>query len=64
MKLSKGDSLVIDPQIHIIGTGKETYLWIGDDSDNKSTIRCFATKSGPKTLEKFAKEILKAISKV
>lgn len=61
LKLRKGDiRIVIQPEIHISGTGKNTYLWIGDDSP-VSHINCFGTKSGAKTLEKFAKEILKSL---
>jgi hypothetical protein len=41
-------------EIKIVGTGKNTYLWIGGDG-------CFGYKSGPKTLEALAKSILKAL---
>lgn len=48
-----------EPIIDITGTGRYAYIWIGNNSkDNKM---CYATLSGRKTLEKLAKEILKAI---
>lgn len=49
------------PIISFIPNGKRTFIWIGnDEKDNKL---CFATVSGPKTLEKFAKALLKALKK-
>lgn len=49
----------LDPIIHITGTGKSAYLWIGND--HKFNKACYATLSGVKTLEKLAVSILKAL---
>lgn len=46
----------INGQIDIVGTGKQTYLWIGNSY-------CFGTLSGQKTLEKLAKNILKSLKR-
>lgn len=60
-KLKEGSHLnAKQPIIGITGTGKQTYIWIGNNAtDNKA---CYATLSGPKTLEKFAKQLLKALN--
>ena len=47
------------PIISVIGGGKDTYLWIGNDEDDSKF--CFATLSGRVTLRKFANSILAAI---
>ena len=49
----------LDPIINITGTGKNTYLWVGND--HQFDKACFATLSGTKTLETFAINILKAL---
>lgn len=56
MKLQQGESLITqgNNEIHVTGTGKETYLWIGGNG-------CYGTLSGPKRLESLAKSILKAL---
>lgn len=43
-----------DPVIQFIPNGKRTYLWIGGK-------RVFGTLAGPKTLEKFARQLLAAL---
>lgn len=63
LKLKEGESYAKAPNspiIGITGTGRSTYLWIGNDSENDKF--CFATVSGAKRLEKFAREILKSIN--
>lgn len=55
-KIKPGDSIYKDsPEIHIVGTGRLTYIWIGGDKV------CFGHLSGQKTLEALAKNILKSI---
>lgn len=44
----------INGQIDIVGTGKQTYIWVGNSY-------CFGSLSGQKTLEALAKNILKAL---
>lgn len=48
-----------EPAMFVTGAGNYTYIWVGNDfyEDKK----CFATVSGPKTLERFAVNILKAL---
>jgi hypothetical protein len=61
-KLVKGDSQERQPNepvLHITGTGKNTYLWVGNDA--KEDGFCFATLSGKATLEKLANSILEAL---
>ncbi len=58
-KLKEGHSvpcLANKPSIFITGTGRNTYLWIGNNSDDSGW--CFATMSGRKTLRKLARKIL------
>ena len=47
------------PIIHVASSGKDTYLWIGNDED--ASKFCFGTLSGRVTLRKFANSILAAI---
>lgn len=47
------------PIISIVGRGCNVYLWVGNDAEKNK--RCYATKSGNKTLEKFARELLAAV---
>ncbi len=47
-------------ELLIVGTGKNTYLWSGPDDVGLSVCLAF---SGPKTLEKFARSLLKALGK-
>ena len=47
------------PIISVIGGGKDTYLWIGNDEDESKF--CFATLSGRATLRTLANSILAAI---
>jgi hypothetical protein len=49
------------PVIFISVTGKNTYLWIGNNAEDDKG--CYATLSGPKTLGKLAKGILEALKK-
>lgn len=50
-----------EPKLKIIQEKNKVVLWIGnDDGYNDLT---YATVSGPKTLEKFAKALLKALKK-
>ena len=46
------------PIISVIGGGKDTYLWIGNDEDDSNF--CFGTLSGQKTLRLLANSILAA----
>lgn len=57
--LDEGERLNRSPQkpiITVIGRGKETYLWIGNNSEDDRS--CFATLSGDAVME-LAREILK-----
>lgn len=45
-----------EPIIGITGSGKYTYLWIGNNADNDKS--CFSTLSGPATLLKLANGII------
>lgn len=55
-KLEEGESLIRQGknELHITGTGAQTYLWIGGNG-------CYATLSGVKTLEGLAMSILKSM---
>lgn len=59
--MQRGESLFNDrnqfPVIHIQPGGPRTYLWIGQELHGG----CYATLSGPKTLEKLAMRILKEL---
>lgn len=46
----------VRPIIDVIGIGRATYLWVGDDVGSE---RCFAVTSGTERLRKFAEQILK-----
>lgn len=61
LKMKEGQKIgsVNTPAVFINGTGKHTYLWVGNDAPDDKL--CFATLSGPKTLEKLAINILKAL---
>lgn len=59
MKSGHPDFYCNDPAIFITGTGRHTYLWVGNDSIMDK--RCFSTISGEKTLERFAVNILKSL---
>lgn len=61
-KMKQGTTALIqtsEPAAFITGSGKYTYLWFGNDSPNSKA--CYATMSGPKTIETFAINILKSI---
>lgn len=60
LSVSLNDSIKPEaPIISIVGRGRNVYIWVGNDAErNKS---CYATKSGNKTLEKFARELLAAV---
>lgn len=45
--------------LRICGSGRDTFLWSGKDG-HFTSIQTF---SGPKTLEKFARSLLKALGK-
>ncbi len=62
IKCKPGDSRLgpAKPIISLSAQGKQSYLWIGNDELGNKI--CFAHVSGPKTLEKFARAILKAVS--
>lgn len=47
------------PIIQVTGSGRYTYLWVGNNSDDDK--KCFGYTVGPKTLENFAISILKAL---
>jgi hypothetical protein len=49
------------PVLQFIPNGKNTYLWIGNNADGNKL--CFATISGTKSIEKFAKALLKELKK-
>ena len=46
------------PEIHVVGSGVQTYLWIGQGANPSG---CYATLSGVKTLEKLAMTILREL---
>lgn len=61
-KLKAGEKFNRNPNKPIIcinGKGNFCYLWIGNNAADDQF--CFATLSGKKTLQKFAKELLKAL---
>lgn len=47
------------PVISFTPNGKLTYIWVGNNETGNKL--CFATVSGHKRLEKFAKALLKAL---
>lgn len=49
-----------NPTIRITADGKKSYIWVGNDEGPIDSL-CYCTLSGPKALEKFAKELLKAL---
>jgi hypothetical protein len=55
-KIQECESLIKqgENELHITGTGKKTYLWIGGKG-------CYGTISGMKTLESIAYGILTAL---
>jgi hypothetical protein len=62
IKLREGERFnkpVNSPAVFITGKGANTYLWIGNDAPDDKM--CYATLSGPKTLERLACGILTAL---
>lgn len=53
---AQGINLDKPPKAILVRSGKLAYLWIGSDE-------CFCTFSGPRTLEKLAREILNEIKR-
>jgi hypothetical protein len=55
-KLQEGESLITQGsnELHIVGKGVNTYLWIGGKG-------CYGTLSGMKTLESLAANIYRAL---
>ena len=47
------------PIVSLISGGKQSYLWIGNDV--QGDMHCYMTLSGPVTLRKLAKAILREV---
>ena len=61
IKLKPGcgyDNKASAPIIALVGTGRNAYLWVGNDAPGDGW--CFATISGTGRLRNLAKQILKA----
>ena len=62
-KMKEGEKLGRSPNspaIFIIGEGKDTYLWVGNDA--KDDMACFGTISNLADLRRIARSITKALS--
>lgn len=56
MKLDRSPN---HPILSVIGDGKRTYLWVGNDA--KDDMACFATLGGAANLRRVAHAILKVL---
>lgn len=64
MQLQAGEPLdrrPNNPTIFVVGTGRNMYLWVGNDADEDKF--CFATLSGTSRLRQLAEEILDRLPK-
>lgn len=50
-----------NPAVFVVGSGRNMYLWIGNDADEDKF--CFATLSGVASLRQLAEEILDRLPK-